>query len=335
MNSKNNPRKYNKLENDVKKLSKNGRNPSISEQNEMLSKINDFNSSVQNRVILHPEVVDASECDSRFDAQHDLSRHDDKEYIYSATGRTATTWESSIFKKLYCDIFMDRLQSELENDENVLLDSMKNVLRRFNFETLLWIQNALKTRKIANIFEIFNNREALPVAIEQDRKLYLKNIKNIIVAFLTLSIFKYRSKVAALDVADDMKFVHNKYVMFKNSKSESLSDLYKMINNLKSEFIQSAKSRFEKSEFKFDSSSFVVVSRKDSIQFVCSDYLRAIMLIHENGDKVVKITDLPYGKYYRNFCSKTKISMKNKKLIYMNNNSVDETQPPAIQRFHL
>jgi hypothetical protein len=308
---------------------------SISEQNELLSKIKNFFGSFQDRVNINAECIDVSECDDVTDEEYEEITDDGKEHLYTATGQTATTWEDSIFKKIYCDIFMKHLQSELEDDENVLMGSMKDVLRRFNFETLLWIQNALKTRKFANIFEIFNNCEALPAVIEKDRQIYMDSIENIKFAVLTVYICKYRSKIDGMEAADDLKFVHNKYMHFQISKcnSNALSDLYKIIKNLKNEFIQDVKSRFEK--YPHDSCSFVVVVKKDMIRFVCREMGRSMMYVHQAGNKElkdIKMTDLPYGKYYRNFLKRTKISIKGKKVFYSKNDVEIDNPPPLTQR---
>jgi len=334
---KNNEREWTEEELELfKEIEKNGPNPSISEQSAFLSKLKEFTSKIQDRVTLNTEVIDVSECDDDSDIPDEDLIDDGKEQVFTAMAKTPTNWEDSIFKKIFCDIFVDRLQEELEDDEKVLKSSMRNVLRMFNFETLLWIQKALESRKIANVFEIFNKRETLPAAVEKDRQFFMNSIKNIKSTVLPVFIFKYRSKIEGEQVSDDLKFVHNKYMKFLISEGESLSNLYKMIKNLKSEFIQNARSIFEKKPF--DSTTFVVVSKKDSIQFVCHNMIRSIMYIRQNGNKTLKevrTLDIPYGKYYRNFLKKTKISTKNKNLFYLRNDvELDTPTPQLTQRFY-
>jgi len=317
---KNNEREWNTEELElIEEISKNP-NQSISEQNAILSKLKDYFPTIQNRVTINTEVIDVSECVDDSDTEYEDLSNDGKEHVFSATAKTATNWEDSIFKKLFCDIFMDRLQEDLEDDEKVLKSSMRNVLRMFNFETLLWIQKALESRKIGNIYEIFSNCETLAAPVEKDRQFFMNSIKNIKFAVLTAFIFKYRSKIEGEEVSDDLKFVHNKYMKFHTSKNESLPNLYKMIKNLQSEFVQYKRSLFKKDPF--DSTSFAVVSNKDTIEFVCQNLTRSIMYIYQNGNKTleeVKIDDLLYGKYYRNFLRKTKISIKNRKVFYSRN----------------
>jgi hypothetical protein len=318
----------------IEEVSQMSQIPSTDASNAVLSKIKDFFPSAQDRIKLHTQQIDVSECND-LDEKTVEVLDDGREQVFSAVGKTATSWEESIYKKLFCDIFIDRLKKRSEKDERILKDYMRNVMKQFSFETILWIKEALDSRKIANVFEIWTKKEKLSAAVEKDRQEYMNSIEVGLHAVLTTYIFRYQSKIEGLKVADDLKFIHNKYMTFHQSRDKSLPNLYKIIKNLQSDFIKSAKTVFEKSPF--DYTAFVVLIRTDSIEIVCRDLPRALMHLHQNGNKTlkdVKMSELPYGKYYWNFFKKTGINAEGKRIFYSVNDVEYEQPKPLVLRLH-
>lgn len=137
------------------------------------------------------------------------------------------------------DIHMYRLQKESEADEEILKGFMQKVLNLFNFDTLLWIKEALDSRKIANIFEIWTTDENVPATIEKDRQFYLNSIQNIKYGILNTFVFKYQSKIDVLNNTEDLEFILSQYLEFQEKRDEPLANLYKLVKNLPAEFIKS------------------------------------------------------------------------------------------------